>query len=470
MLEHQEERVGRDLRLLSRCIYRQGHNVEAERYAMQAIELLETLPPSRELAQAYGTKANLRMVVSDNEQTRVWGTRALALAQRFHDEEIESYVLDTIGSGDYCAGIPGGLEKIERSLELALAHGFEDEVARAYTNLADILIRRRDYAEAEGYLRAGVSYCAERDLDSWVGDLLTIRAAALLAQGDWAGASEAISRVLGAPEISPPITPNIPALIVLGTLRARRGDPGVKEVLDEAREFALSCGEMQHIAPVAAARAEWRWLHGDTETERVEAQAALRLAQETERPWYWGEVAIWLWRMGALHEAPDGTPTPFLLEIAGKWREAAATWEALGCPYEQALALMSGDAAAQQAALAIFQRLGARLAAEIVRKRLRTAGVRGLPRGPHTATRANPYGLTQRQVEILLLLAEGLRNAEIAERLSTTPKTVDHHVSAVLAKLGARSRAEAAQVAHELGVTTSAPVAPPVVTPLVSKM
>ena len=99
-----------------------------------------------------------------------------------------------------------------------------------------------------------------------------------------------------------------------------------------------------------------------------------------------------------------------------------------------------------------MQRLGAAPAAEIARRQLRAAGVRGLPRGPRPATQANPQGLTPRQLEILLLLAEGLRNPEIAARLSTTPKTIEHHVSAVLAKLHARSRAEAVRVACQLGV------------------
>ena len=138
--------------------------------------------------------------------------------------------------------------------------------------------------------------------------------------------------------------------------------------------------------------------------------------------------------------------------MAGDWRAAADAWEAIGCPYEQALALMDGDEAAQRTALAIFERLGARPAAEIVRQRLRSAGARGLPRGPRPTTQANPYGLTNRQYEILLLLAEGLRNPEIADRLSTTPKTIEHHVSDVLAKLNVRSRAEAVRLAFQLGL------------------
>jgi DNA-binding NarL/FixJ family response regulator len=123
-------------------------------------------------------------------------------------------------------------------------------------------------------------------------------------------------------------------------------------------------------------------------------------------------------------------------------------------PIHQAISGSAGrDEAAQRLALAIFERLGAAPAVERVRQQLRAAGVRGLPRGPRPETQANPYGLTSRQLEILLLLAKGLHHAEIAARLSTTPKTVEHHVSAVLTKLEARSRAEAAAMAHQLGLT-----------------
>jgi DNA-binding CsgD family transcriptional regulator len=166
-----------------------------------------------------------------------------------------------------------------------------------------------------------------------------------------------------------------------------------------------------------------------------------------------------------LSEALAGTSAPHALEIAGDWRAAADAWEQLGCPYEQALALMEGDEPAQREALAIFERMGAAPAAAIVRHQLRAAGVRGLPRGPRLATQANPQGLTPRQLEVLLLLAEGLHNSEIADRLSTTPKTVEHHVSAVLAKLEVRSRAEAVRRAYQLGLVPHSPQTPHMATP-----
>ena len=101
----------------------------------------------------------------------------------------------------------------------------------------------------------------------------------------------------------------------------------------------------------------------------------------------------------------------------------------------------------------MFDDYGATRAALHLRRRLRAAGVRRIPRGPRAASRAGPAGLTPRQTEVLGLVAGGATNAEIARRLVITPKTVDHHVSAVLAKLGVSSRRDAGAAAERLGVT-----------------
>src|SRR5262249_8779695 len=140
---------------------------------------------------------------------------------------------------------------------------------------------------------------------------------------------------------------------------------------------------------------------------------------------------------------------PFLLQIKGDWRRAARIWERMGCPYEQARALADGDPPAQMAALEIFIRLGAAPAAAALRRRMRGEGVRGIPRGPRTTTRQNPFGLTVREMEILGCLANGLTNGRIGAKLHISPKTVDHHVSSVLAKLGAASRGAASRIARE---------------------
>ena len=137
--------------------------------------------------------------------------------------------------------------------------------------------------------------------------------------------------------------------------------------------------------------------------------------------------------------------------IGGDWRGAADAWSALGFPYETADALSEADDdGARLDALAGLDDLGAARAAWRLRRRLRDAGVRRIPRGPRPATRAGIAGLTPRQADVLALLEEGATNAEIARRLVIAPKTVDHHVSAVLAKLGVSSRREAAAAAARL--------------------
>ena len=102
-------------------------------------------------------------------------------------------------------------------------------------------------------------------------------------------------------------------------------------------------------------------------------------------------------------------------------------------PYHEAAALAeSPDEADLLEALAILDRIGAVPLARRVRAELRERGVRNIPRGPSTSTRRNPEGLTERQVGVLRLLAEGLTNAEIADRLVVSVRTVDSHVAAIL--------------------------------------
>jgi DNA-binding CsgD family transcriptional regulator len=443
----QPVKVGHALCRLSRLASFRGHRVDAERYAIEAITLLESLPPCSELALAYAMLSGLCMTACDNAAMLVWGQRAIEVSEQCHDSETACLVRGAIWSGEMCRGVAGAQAELERSLHMAIERGYEEQVARNYSNLADNLVREGAFQEAATYLREGLAYCAEHGLDNWGQAMQATLAQSRLDQGDWMGADEEATAVLSVPGAN--ACNRIPALVVLGLVRARRGDPGAQAALDEARDLARAAGEMQYITPTAAARAEWRWLRGEFDLCRAEAEEGLDLALAVERPWYW-KPAVWLWRSGGTSTA--SAPQPFASEIAGDYIAAAADWERLGCPYEQALVLAGGDEPAQRAALEIFERLSAAPAAEIVRRRLRAAGARGLPRGPRAATQENPMGLTPRQLEVLLLLAEGLRYSEIADRLATTPKTIEHHVSAVLAKLGVRSRAEAVRAAFHLGL------------------
>lgn len=140
---------------------------------------------------------------------------------------------------------------------------------------------------------------------------------------------------------------------------------------------------------------------------------------------------------------------PFAMQIAGDWRQAAAEWEQMGCPYEQARALADNDSEAQITALKIFERLGAHPAAEETRQKLHASGASKVPHQPRHSTRQNPFGLTDRQVDILALLIQGLSNIQIASRLHISPKTADHHVSAILSRLDVHSCDAAARLARQ---------------------
>jgi len=113
-----------------------------------------------------------------------------------------------------------------------------------------------------------------------------------------------------------------------------------------------------------------------------------------------------------------------------------------------------GDEPSQREALELFETLGAAPAAQQLRRRMRAGGVKRVPRGSRGTTRQNPFGLTRREAQILDLMGSGLRNSAIAKRLFLSTRTVDHHVSAVLAKLSASSRAEAVAIASTMKVGT----------------
>jgi DNA-binding CsgD family transcriptional regulator len=334
---------------------------------------------------------------------------------------------------------------------VAAAAGLEDHAARALINLATTTAEVLDYRHARQDLDRALAFVQAHELAGYAQHLLGYRARVRLDQGDWAGAEQDARAALAEPVEGG--VGVVDALVPLGLLQARRGDPEAAATLQEATERAFATTELQWTAPVAAARAEHAWLHGDDPRVAEEAASVLELAVQAAHPWFTGELALWSRLAGAPVRAPAVMAEPYRLLLAGDWRAAATAWQAMGCPYHQALALACGDRdEALLEALALLDGLGASQAAQRVRRQLRRRGTLRVPRGPNRATAANPAGLTGRQVEVLGLLAGGLTDAEIAARLSLSTRTVSHHVSAVLAKLGVTSRHQAAAAARRLGI------------------
>jgi DNA-binding CsgD family transcriptional regulator/tetratricopeptide (TPR) repeat protein len=444
-------REGDCLRSLSRLYRFLGRTEEAAEVGHEAVGRLASVAPGPELALAYANLGHLYTTAEDAEQAAAWNAKARELGERVDDRQVLVYALTNGGAVDVFSDAPQAPTQLERALELALREGLEEQAGRAYLSLVWWPLRCRRYDLVERHLDAGLEYCAERGLDLWRLFLEACRARLELDRGEWAQAADAATHVVGDRRTWP--VPRLFALSVLALVRARRGDPDVWPPLDEALALAMPTGELQRLGPAASARAEAAWLEGRHDAAVGETEGALELAVRRRAPWVVGDLACWRRRSGAREAAADGVAPPYAAELAGEGERAAELWTGLDCPYEAALArAAAGDDDGVRRAYEELQRLGAKPAAAIVGRRLRERGVRGLPRGPRATTRDNPAGLTAREVEVLMLVGEGLRNADIAARLFVSEKTVGHHVSAILRKLGVRTRGEASAEAQRLGI------------------
>ena len=429
-------REGDSLRELSHILSFVGRPEEGAEACRKAIALLEPLGPSPELAMAYATLAQRCINWEDIPAGVEWGTRARDMAGQLGEPATLAHALTTLAGAEFRASPETGIKQYEHALDIARAAGLDDHVARVSLNVPWMYVRHHRFAEARVYLDAGLDYAIERGLEYWRLCLVATRAWVELASGDWSAAAGSAASVVNDPRDA--LLGQQLALVALGLVRARRGDPGSAELLDEALARGEAGGELQQIALAALAKAEAAWLDGQPELAAAVTERALALAMRTEARQEIGDLIRWRRRLGL------ATPN---LELE------PVDWAALGCPYEAALAKVdTGDAEELRQALAELQQLGAKPAAAVVTRRLRELGAKGLPRGPRPKTRENEAGLTPRELEVLELLAEGLRNVDIAQRLFVSEKTVDHHVSSILRKLDARTRGEASIKAVRLGL------------------
>jgi DNA-binding CsgD family transcriptional regulator/tetratricopeptide (TPR) repeat protein len=437
--------VGRCTRVLSRLHWFVGDGAPARAQAMEAIRILEPLGESIELARACSGVAQLAMLADDGEQALRWGERALDLATRLGDESTRAHALVNMA----CTKVqlePDGVGVVLDAHALADAAGEREDATRAMGNLGYILLSWAMPEPALRYAREALAYAKSYEVHTYVSYVTTGLAWMSLRRGDWDEAERAAQG-----EIDRGITVvQLLAKTVLTELAVRRGDRDARERLSDLTAHADRAAEPQRIAPVIELTCELALTEGEPfPVERIERLAAQMREHGGLRGRFAVRLAAWAAVAGMEIEIDAPAHGPYAAMMRRDWAAAGDAFGQVGWPYDQALMLsLLDDEHALGEAIEIARRLGAAPLTKRVAARMRELDLR-VPHGPRKTTRANPAGLTARQLEVLALIADGLTNAEIAERLVVSQRTAEHHVAAVLTKLDATTRREAAQRAAE---------------------
>lgn len=336
-------------------------------------------------------------------------------------------------------------DSLQQCIQTAMALGRADRAAVPLVNLASLALHHGAFGRVLAVTEQGIAYCAERDLDLVHAHLLVRRALALGELARWPEMLQVLDALGHLP--SQPTRQLASAAILRARLAALQGSANDAEAWQAHVDTAQQ--GRSDLVPVCALvlAAEAAWLRGEADTAAAWAQQGLA---QTESAWLQGQLRQW-WRRAGGTLPPPALPlaAPHQAAEAGDWRQAADAWLARASPLEAAWALLDGDEAALQEAGQLFSRVGAEAGVAVVRQRLQSLGVRG----PYGHARRDPLGLTRRERQVAQLLAQGLSNPQIAERLHRSERTVAHHVSALLAKLGLRQRSQvAARLQQAAGV------------------
>jgi DNA-binding CsgD family transcriptional regulator/tetratricopeptide (TPR) repeat protein len=444
--------AARGLVRLSRHLFMAGATGEAQEGVSVAVAMLERDGPKADLAHAMIYRGAIMALTDAPEQAREVLAHARRLAHGAGREDLAALTSNYEGMARAELGDPGAVALVRGSIEAATAARQYEYAARGYTNVAELLLREERLGELEAFVEEGLAFTQERGFWSHAYNLWVHRCVALLRRGDWDRAIEGLRGTLTG-EDDPGMLYAYSAPW-LGRLLARRGEESAGPLLAQAWERARRQELQLGLAYTGIAYAEWAWLSSRPDVAREVGAVLLPRLQRAGAARFRGELLRQLARAGVAAGPFERVPEPFAAGLRGDWRAAADGWGA--DPYERALELLeSGEEAPTLEALGLLDRLGAAPAAALARERLRALGAR-VPRGPRAGTRANPLGLTPRQLAVLELVREGRTNTEIAERLVVSVRTVDHHVAAVLSKLGVHSRHDAGAAAEAAGIGSRA--------------
>jgi ATP/maltotriose-dependent transcriptional regulator MalT len=452
-LERNKLKEGSSLRFISRLSWFAGNRDYAEEMGSKAIQVLEQLPPSKDLVIAYSNYGQLKMLCDDIQGTIAWTRKTLAMVDEFNLEDIKSHALNNLGTIQTFdpSFFKEGLSNLEKSLFIAIQNGYHEHAARAYTNIIAVLITTRNYAEAERTMIEGLKYCYDRDLESWTYYKMMLKTRLTLELGQWKDAEDTAAMLLM--DSSHPEIVLIGAYTVQGILFARSGKPEEAFLnLDRARTLAVKMKEPQRSVPVACALLEYGWLYNAPETGKDFLEITLQLFTHSNNVWHFSELLYWMRLTGQALPPFEKLIEEVAYEIKGDWEHAAIGWRNKRCIFQLALALTHGGANDKREAFRILQELGAVAVIDRLKSELRNKGVSAIPRGSRKSTALNPALLTSRQVEVLQLLQKGLQNHEIAEHLFVSSKTIDNHLASIFSKLHVNTRTKAVAAAARLGI------------------
>ena len=422
---------------------------EALATAERAVRVLGPDGDSRQLAYALAYLAGLQTNVDRDDEALEASAAALAMALRLDAPDLVALGRIAHGNARHKCGDVGAVDELRAGIDAAAALSAHVFVMTGYLVMVENLWQMGLLEETERRIAEATAYAEERDVGIYLDSIRAHGFRLQAARGEWE-AAEAGMRELLATAATGGARYSLPEL---ARLLVRRGADDAAAVVDRAVDFTRRADARYQLAPALMARIELAWLTdrpGDAR-DAIEVLTARTAVPGAERPR--ADLLRGIRRLGQPAEAFDLCPPEYAAGLRGDWRAAARAFAERGMPYEQALELAdSGEPEPTLEALRMLDDLRARPAAALLRRRLRDRGVASVPRGPKPTTRANPAGLTDRQVEILRLLVAGRTNAEIAAKLVLSVRTVDHHVSAVLQKLGITSRREVAAAAARLGV------------------
>jgi len=441
-------REGRGLVALAWALWSADRLVEAKAAAERAVAVLDGGEDGGALARARATDVRMAATAFDPADALAAGPRALASAERAGLEETRVDVAISVGLARGHRGEPAALALLEDALAAARAAGLAIQTVRAYVNLVFVGTTLREHALVERLVPEALALFDEYHATIPGNAVALYRARSLLDRGRWEEAHPAFARSDRKYAAEAPV-----ARALAGLVAVRRGDPGGARLLEQAWEELAPLPESSRHAMLRVALLEAAWLRDDRGALRRELAAAAGSPATARFARWAGELAVWAARCGFADAIapPSGASEAVGLEVAGDWRGAVRAWREADAPYEAALAALPGDERAAREALATLRRLGAEGAARAF-ARERAARGAAAPRGPRRSTLAHPAGLTRREQQVLEQLVGGATNAAIAQSLQLSERTVAHHVSAILGKLGVANRLAAVEAARDLGL------------------